>query len=162
MKKHINNFKSRAKEDGNWENRSNFRDNYAEFENYCHTNYGKGNFLDWASEKFEIFEPNRSLVSELVQMETIKSHNNNFDVSPTIEDATNLLRQILLDPTIKSNYKKGPNRATFELIALIRHNLNHQNKSELEDKQYVRNSKIVLNANKIFNVLMEQIQNETK
>lgn len=158
----MNKFKSKAKEDGNWDNRSNFRHNYAEFENYCHTNYGKGNFLDWASNKFQIFEHCKSLLSELVEMDIIKSHSNNFKISPTIENATNLLRQELLDESIKSNYKKDPNRAAFELLALIRHNLNHQNKSELEEDQYIRNSNIIRIANEISNILMEQIKTETK
>jgi len=162
MKKKMNKFKSKAKEDGNWENRSKFRDNYAEFENYCHTNYGKGNFLDWASNKFQIFEPSKTLLCELVQMDTIKSHSNNFKISATIEAATNLLRKVLLDSTIESNYKKSPNRATFELLALIRNNLNHQNKSELEEDQYDRNSNIVRVANGISEILLEQIESETK
>lgn len=155
-------FKRKAIQDGNWDNRSSFRDNYAEFENYCHSNYGKGNFLDWASQKLPIFDSCKALLIELIQMDTIKSHNNRFQISPNIEEATNLLRHELLDPTIKSNYSKGPNRAVFELLSLIRNNLNHQNKSETEEEQYNRNYQIVRIANEISIILLDQIENAGK
>lgn len=155
-------FKERAAGDGNLINRANFRENYAEFEKYCKQHYGKGNFLDWAAEQFNILNESQEYVIELVKLNTIKSHNFNFEISPNIENATSLLRKELLDSSIKTTYTKSPNRATFELLSLVRNNLNHQNKSEMDEDQYLRNYNIVKFANLISEILLNKIEHHNK
>ena len=139
------------------EHRNNFKDNYTWIENYCKKKYGKKNYLDWLAERLNLIEVNRVELINLVSIDYIKSHSLGFVVRPTLKDATNLLRNLLIDRTIEFNYTKNENRAVLELLKQIRDNLTHQGKYEIDRNQLERNVHIIKNASIISGRIVELI-----
>lgn len=149
-------FKKQASEDFLM-HRNNLRENYSWIENYCNNNYGKGNYLDWLAERFELININKTELINLIGIDYIKSHSFGFRIRPTLKNAVDLLRNILIDNSIEFKYKKNGNRAVLELLQQIRDNLTHQGKYEVESEQYKRNLYIITNASIISDRIVKLI-----
>jgi hypothetical protein len=63
-------FKKQASENF-IKHRNNFRENYTWIENYCKNKYGKGDYLDWLSKRYNLIEVNRK---ELINLISIRLH----------------------------------------------------------------------------------------
>jgi|ERR1035437_1190623 hypothetical protein len=136
---------------------STFSINYTRLDKYCKLNYGKGNFIEWISEKINLLSGNEELVKELIMLDYIGDNSLNYEKSPTVINATDYLRKILIDNSIISKWKKSDSRAIFEILKQIRDNITHFGKFEIEDSQFDRNFLIIKIATKLSESMIEKI-----
>lgn len=139
--------------------RNDFRDNYSFMENYCKKEFNSGNYLDLISKKTNLIEACPNEIIELIKQDYIKSNDYRFQVKPDVKNATDFLREKLLNTETEHQYKKSLERAVYELLQVIRDNLTHYGKFEISDKQYDRNLVLIKNAAIISFAVINAIEN---
>lgn len=155
-------FKSRANEDGFEKHRNSFRENFTWLEAYCKEAYGKGDFINWLSKQVDIIKGNEDAIRGLVELDYIKSNSLNFEVSPTVRDATDFLRK--LPPIQKLSQKDISDQSNAVLILLkqLRDNITHSGKFETETTQYERNYHLINLASNLSDVVIERLKVQSK
>lgn len=147
-------FKKKVTED-NYYYRNNLKDNYTFIEKFAKYKYKTGNYLDYISNETNMIKSNSKEIIEIIKQDYIKSNSLGFELNQTVKNATDFLRKELLNQKIDVIYKKGAERAVFELLKQIRDNITHNGKFEITEEQYRRNFKLVKNAS----IITEEVVN---
>lgn len=140
------------------EHRSCFRDNYAYIESYCRNKYNNGNYLDFLSKETKLVETCLAEIIEIIELDYIRSNSYGFQVNPSVKNATDFLRNKLLDKKIELKYTKNLDRAIFVILQAIRDNIIHHGKMETDEAQYQRNFILIKNASLITSCLVNDLK----
>ncbi|HLS11805.1 MAG TPA: hypothetical protein VK050_06560 [Flavobacteriaceae bacterium] len=136
--------------------RNDFRDNFAYIESFCKKKF-KGKFnLDLLSKQTNLAEICREEIVELIEQDYIRSNSYNFEIRPSVKNATDFLRKEILNEKIDVTYRGNVERAVFDLLKEIRDNLVHYGKFEVDDAQYDRNFILIKNATLITATLINE------
>jgi len=143
----------RIEKEGILKIRAEFQIYYAQLEKKCKELYGKGDFLDWISENYSFYELINTSVIEIIQLEYIRDNNLNFQINPSVKNATNYLRG-----DEKNNRFNNKEKAVLVLIKQIRDNFIHNGKSQPEEKQYQRDNILLINSLAIVKVILIMLE----
>lgn len=123
------------------------RDTYTAIEKYCKANKIKKNHLEWISNQINLLdnEESKKNIIELIKLDYVHSNELNFQIKPNIKNATDFLRNKLLNIENENQYKIKYNetRAVLSIIEQVRHNLTHDGKFETDAHQLQRNTELL-------------------
>lgn len=141
-------------------NRHNFREYYTALENFWKTNKVKSNPLDWLSNRIDLTneEKIKEDIINLITLDYVKANDFRFEVKPLIRNATNFLRNELLQEQNEHNFNKNKTMAILLIIEQIRNNITHDGKIELEENQYNRNEELILYSQNILEYIVQNIE----
>lgn len=144
------------------QHRYEIRENFTWFENFCKESYSKGNFFDKFSRDYDVLSGNENEIQEIISLNYIKSHSYGFRVRPTIKGATDLLRNLYIDQSIRYSYSKNPNHALIEILKQVRDNITHHGKFEITSDQMERNFILVKNCSIILARIISFLESSNK
>lgn len=140
--------------------RNNLRENFTGIENYCKANGIVKNQHEWLSHRINLmeFKDIENDILELIKLDYVRANDFEFQVKPIIKNATDFLRNDLLDEKNEHTFKNNQTRALLYIIEQVRNNLTHDGKVELENNQFQRNEDLIKCCSRILECTVQNLE----
>lgn len=158
----LDEFNNKVKDTDYSNYRNNFKDNYTFLEKYCKENHKNKNVHSCLPQNFnfineeEIYEKTK----KLVDLEYIKDNNFGFNINPTVQKSTDLLREIFANQENGNVNQVELNKSLFQILKQVRDNLTHDGKFELEENQFNRNYEITKISSEMTDLIIKKLKNK--